>query len=69
MGRAIDMEKNIDGMLVRLKRLEKLVEMLEKVNSVAYSLADIEENKKEKANGKGVIKSKRKSKVGNKAKA
>tara|TARA_Y100000310_G_C20378821_1_gene667071 strand:- start:547 stop:756 length:210 start_codon:yes stop_codon:yes gene_type:complete len=69
MGRAIDMEKNIDGMLVRLKRLEKLVEMLEKVNSVAYSMADIEENKKEKANGKGVSKSKRSSKDKNKAKA
>ena len=69
MGRAIDMENKVDEMLIRLKKLEELVEMLEKVNSVAYSIADIEEDKKEKENGKGVSKNKRKSKVGNKAKA
>ena len=69
MGRAIEMENKVDEILARLKELEKLVEMLEQVNSVAYSLADIEENKKEKENGKGTSKNRQRSKAKNKAKA
>jgi hypothetical protein len=69
MGRAIDMENVLDEVLTRLNKLEGLVDILEKVNSVAYSIADIEENKKEKENGKGTNESKRKNKVKNKAKA